>query len=251
MTPRTTFLMLALAAPLLAADCDGLVGAFRNAEAAGCFEAALGADPGDFDLRCKLTRALVDAGEDQDGDGAEAWFRRAVEQSRVLVRERPERAEGHYYLAVSLGRLAQFLGGKEKVALAAEIRRSVDRALAIDPRHAEALLTRGIYFYELATLNSALRLFAKMLYGGLPEGSLEDAESDLRASLALMPENSNTIYHLALVAYENEDWSSCLDHCRRVAALPPSDNMDGRNKALAKDLAGKAEKKLDRSRRGR
>ncbi len=237
-------LWLWLPTPAVSSDCDDLVAAFDNEEAVRCFSDQLAAHPGDFSLEQKLARAFIDAGEDVESDAAEAWFLKAVDLSGRMAREHPESAEGHYYLAVATGRYAQFLGGKQKVEFAHKIRESVDRALAIDPDHAEALLTRGIYFYELATLNRALKFFAKILYGGLPEGGLDDAARDLDASLRADPDNTNTLYHLALICEKHKDYEGCVEHCRQVRALPLTDHLDWKNQALAAELEEKIAKKL-------
>jgi len=241
-------LLLLLPIFVFAGPCEDLVAAFDNDAAADCYRQRLLDSPGDFDLRCKLARALIDAGEDAGGDAAEDWYRRAVELSEEMVAERPGDAKGHYYLAVAKGRNAQFLGGKEKVSMAHEIRASADRAIQLDPRHAEALLTRGIYFYELATLSRPLRFFARMLYGGLPEGGLDEAEADLEASRRLDSDNTNTLYTLALIRYEREDYEGCVALCRETMNQPILDHLDPVNQDLAADLMAKAERKLDRKR---
>jgi regulator of microtubule dynamics protein 3 len=240
-------LSLWLSTPAVSSNCDELVAAFDNEEAVRCFEEQLADHPGDFQIEQKLARAFIDAGEDVEGDAAEAWFLKAVDLSERMAREHPESAEGHYYLAVATGRYAQFLGGKQKVEFAHKIRVSVDRALAIDPDHAEALLTRGIYFYELATLNRALRFFAKVIYGGLPEGGIEDAERDLEASSRVDPDNSNALYHLALIREKHKDYEACAELCRKTQALPMTDHLDWKNQALAAELEEKVAKKLGKS----
>lgn len=237
-------LSLRLSVPALSDDCSDLVSAFENTAAVGCLEALLATDPGQLDLELRLVRALVDAGEDSEGAIAEAYFQRAMVLARRLAEEHPGSAEGFYYDAAATGRYAQFLGGKQKVALAHHVRESVDHALRVDPHHAEALLTRGIYFYELATLNRALRFFAELLYGDLPEGDLEDARRDLESSLRLAPGNTNTLYHLALVGFVNDDYNACVDYCRRAIAQPLTDHLDSRNQKLAAELERRAAKKL-------
>lgn len=243
------WMLLSLSLFLVSAadNCDDLVAAFDNEAAVDCYRGSLFMDPYNFDLQCKFARALIDAGEDAGGDAAEDWFSRAVKLAEGMAARYPESAEGHYYLAVAKGRLAQFLGGKEKVAMAREIRESVDRALAIDPDHAEALLTRGIYFYELATLNRALRFFAKVLYGGLPEGDLDMAEADFVASLRLDPGNTNTLHHLALIRYRQGNYEACAKLCQEAIAQPVTDHLDPRNQKLAEELEAKASRKLGKA----
>ena len=240
------FFLLMLCIPLLvdAMDCYSLVADFDNEAALKCFQRRLAEDPENEILQIAIMRALIDTGEDALDKAALPYFEQAVALSKKFMEDHPKSAEGYYYLAVALGRQAQFLGGKEKVSMAKEIRMNVDRALALDNQHAEAYLTRGIYFYELATLNKALRFFAKMLYGGLPEGGLDDAEADLKASWRLAPHNTNTLYHLALIAERRKDYVDCERYCELALSQDQTDHMDSRNQDQARDLLADISKKL-------
>jgi tetratricopeptide (TPR) repeat protein len=241
---RLFLILLWIPVSVLASDCDSLVTAFNNEAALECFQERLADDPENVDLQIATLRALIDTGEDAAGKAALPYFEEAVAGSEQFIESHPQSAEGYYYQAVALGRQAQFLGGKDKVSMAKEIRLNVDRALALDDQHAEAYLTRGIYFYELATLNKALRFFAKVLYGGLPEGGLDDAAADLEASLKLEPHNTNTLYHLALIAKRHKDYSACAHYCELALAQERTDHLDSQNQTLAKELMSDIAKKL-------
>ncbi len=238
--------LLLICIPMMAGavDCDSLMAAFNNEAALECYRDRLAQDPENVDLQIAVLRALIDTGEDASGNAALPYFEQAVESSKRFSRNHPQSAEGYYYLAVALGRQAQFLGGKDKVSLAKEIRTNVDRALALDDQHAEAYLTRGIYFFELATLNKALRFFAKVLYGGLPEGGLDDAKADLKAALSIEPDNTNTLYHLALVAEKRKEYKECARYCELAMSQAHSDHLDSHNQAMARELLADISRKL-------
>jgi Tfp pilus assembly protein PilF len=47
----------------------------------------------------------------------------------------------------------------------------------------------GRWHYEIASLGSVARWFAKLIYGGLPDASFAEAESHLQRAIELEPEN--------------------------------------------------------------
>ena len=230
---------------------DSLAAAFDNAGAAGAYEIALADAPDDFGLRCNHLRALIDAGEDAEGDAARDWFVRARDEAERLLAQFPDSALSHHYDAVASGRYAQFAGGKEKVSYAERVRGAAERALEIDPSNEESWLTLGSYFYEVATLNTALRFFAKALYGASLEGGLEDAEAALARALKLDPEHIYAHLILARVRWEQKDWEGCHALCERIGELPLRDHLDPRNQKEAAELGEKAARKLKKQRKRR
>ena len=229
-----------------AARGDSLVAAFDNAGAAAAFQEALAADPDDWSLRWRRVRALIDAGEDAEGKAARPWFEKAREEATGLVADHPDSALSHHYDAVASGRYAQFAGGKEKVRYAERVRSSVEKALELDSELAESWLTLGNYYYEVATLNTALRFFAKTFFGASLEGGLPEAEEALARALRLDPTHIYAHLTLARVRYEQKDWAGAADLCARIGELPVRDHLDPRNKEEARQLGAKAGKKLDK-----
>jgi tetratricopeptide (TPR) repeat protein len=223
---------------------DSLVAAFDNAAAAAAFQEALAEHPDDFPLRCRHLRALIDAGEDAQGDEARRWFIRARDEAQRLVDQFPDRALSHHYDAVASGRYAQFAGGKEKVRHAERVRGSAEKALELDSSNAESWLTLGNYYYEVATLNRALRFFARTFFGASLQGGLPEAEEALAEALRLDPTHIYAHLILARVRWEQKDWEACTELCSRIGMLPVRDHLDPRSKAEATKLREKAGKKL-------
>lgn len=195
--------------------------------------AELAADPQSWPARVGLIRNLVDAGDLLDSDASKPLFAEAMERSVALAAAHPDSAEGHYLVALSTGQMALFVGGKDKVRMSREIKTSIDRAIALDPGHAKAHVVRGVYYRELATLNLALRLFAKVFFGGLPPGSLEDSVADLELALALDPADLSARYNLARTLWRQKATDAALRHCELCIAGELRDPLDPRHQADA------------------
>ena len=197
-------------------------------------------------------QALVDRGEAADDEQSPALYREAMALAEGLVAAYPDSARSHYSYALSAGNLALYVGGKDKVRLGREIKDSLDRALTLDPGLVDAYRVRGVYFYELATLSRLLRIFARILYGGLPRGTLEDAAADFEQAIAREPHSLFAYYHLAKTRYAQKDYAEAQRLCAQVETLPDSDGQDPVTRREAAELGKKVAKKIEqrRNRRG-
>lgn len=205
-------------------------------------EKSLESAPQSYELLCRLAEACIDVGEDEDSELSRPYYERALEIADTLLVLHPDSARSPYWKAVASGRMALFEGGKKKVAAAHTIRRNIDLALARDPLFADAWLTRGIFFREVATLNGALKLFARLLFGGMPQGRLEDSEIDLREAVRLAPTHIYANYQLALTCLEMDNCEETLRLCDLVADLPLRDHLDPRTKKDAAALRAQVAK---------
>ena len=203
--------------------------------------AALAENPENWDLRVALIRDLADAGDLLDSELSRPLFEEAMRRALRLTAEHADSAESHYLLALAKGQMALFAGGKQKVRMSHEIKISIDRAIELDPGHSEAFVVRGVYYYELATLNRALRLFARILFGGLPAGTLADSRADLERAVELDPEDISAHYNLARTLLRLKETEAALRHCARCAELPVSAPLHLQDKPAAAALAGEAE----------
>ena len=92
-------------------------------------------------------------------------------------------------VAIAHGRLATYSDTRTKVEFSRLIKADAERALELDPNYAWAHHVLGRWHYEIASLGSVARWFAKLIYGGLPPASFAEAESHLQRAIELEPEN--------------------------------------------------------------
>ena len=99
------------------------------------YRGALEAAPESYEATWKLVRALTDKAtlsklpSEQKGLCVEA-----EKLARKAVGLSPSDANGHAYLAVAVGKLALFEGGKRKVELSKEVKAEAEKALQSQPR---------------------------------------------------------------------------------------------------------------------
>ncbi|MDD5564888.1 MAG: hypothetical protein PHQ91_14330 [Thermoanaerobaculaceae bacterium] len=203
------------------------------------YRAAHAAAPENYEAAWKLARALVDeATLAHDPDEQKRLCVEAEALAREAVRLRPSDPMGHDMLAVSLGKLALFEGGKRKVELGKEVRAEADRALQLDPDDDLALHVLGVWNREVAGLGWVLRGFARLLYGKLPPASLAAATADLTRAVELRPEVIAHRVELGITLEAAGRWADAKAQFDRALALPTGWVTDDHYRAVArKELA--------------
>ncbi|MCI5130007.1 MAG: hypothetical protein D3904_00405 [Candidatus Electrothrix sp. EH2] len=170
---------------------------FDNINALSYYKKALEVQPDNFDCLIKVNRAYNDIGEDVSPEKSEPYYEPAVQQAEKLQRMFPEKAESYYWLAVSYGNLALLRGSKEKVKLSEKVERNIQKAITLHPNYADAYVVLGIFYKEVAGLNSFLKAFARLFFGKLPDGTYEDAARSFKKAIRLRTSRPiYTYFHL-------------------------------------------------------
>jgi tetratricopeptide (TPR) repeat protein len=172
------------------------------------YRSVLEAEPASYEATWKLVRALTDkatlskAPTEQEGlcVEAETLARKAVSLS-------PSDANGHAYLAVAVGKLALFEGGKRKVELSKEVKAEAEKALELNPDDDVALHVLAIWNREMVELGWFLKSFAQLLYGKFPPASLDVAITDLRRASELKPDVIPHHVELGITLASAKRWS--------------------------------------------
>ncbi len=223
----------ALAAELAAGDAAAA--RFDLPATLAAYRAARAAAPDSYEAAWKLARSLADAATlAHDPAATQSLCHQAAAAARDAVRLRPSDPAGHDMLAIALGRLALFEGGKRKVELGKEVKAEADRALQLDPNDDVALDVLGVWNREMAGLGWLLRGFAELLYGKLPPASLAASISDLTRAVELRPEVITHHVELGLSLAAARRWGEAEAQFERALALPTGWVTDDHYRAIAR-----------------
>jgi tetratricopeptide (TPR) repeat protein len=202
----------------------------RNAAAAlKDYEAALAADPNDYDALIKAAYEAVALGEfDPSAEHRTALYRSAEQYARRAVAANPRDAEAHFQLSEALGRNALTMGVRDRVKSASEIRDEALAALAIDGRHSGALHVLGVWNAEIMRLNGLSRAIARHFLGGkvFDAANWDDAQRYLEQSVA---NDSTRIVHrldLAAVYADRGERAKAIEQYEWIARAPVTDYND-------------------------
>ncbi len=206
----------------------------RPAEALAAYARAVALRPGDAGPHCKLAQAHADAGLVAQGAIRARHFQDAEAAARRCLALAPGEAQGHFMLAVALGRQALDAPARRRVELGREVYAAASRAVELDPRHDAALHVLGRWHYEVASLNWASKLLARVLYGKLPAGGYAEARGLFERALAIDPRAPSHHFWLAETLLELRDPKGARMHFEQCLALPDQIAEDALLKARAR-----------------
>ena len=146
----------------------------------------------------------------------------------------PGEANSHYEHAFALGRYSQCISIAAALAqgIAGKVRTSLDAALKIAPKHAEARTALGLYHAEIVGKVGAM--LGKLTYGA----SAAEAEKQFREALKLTPDAPITWieYGNALLLLHGESREDDVAEAyQKASKLKPRDAMEALDAGWAKD----------------
>jgi tetratricopeptide (TPR) repeat protein len=206
----------------LYADRANLASARRAADA---WSAELKAQPSSFDAAWKLARADYWLGNHAPESERRSFLDSGMEAARKAVALKPDRPEGHFWIAANMGALAESFGLRQGLKYRKAIREELEKALAIDPAFMQGSADRalGRWYYKVP---------------GLFGGDDKQAEAHLRASLKYNDQSTITHFFLAELLIDSGRKAEAQSELQKVidAPLDPQwtpEDLDYKAKAKA------------------
>jgi tetratricopeptide (TPR) repeat protein len=206
------------------------------------FRSALEAAPNSYEALWRLARALTDEATLSNQPSEQKNL--SIEAGQLAgkaVAINPSGAKGHAYLAVAVGKLALFEGGKRKVELSREVKTEAEKALLLNPDEDVGLHVLAIWNREMAELGWFLKSFAQILYGKFPPASLDAALADLRRATELQPEVIPHHVELGITLASAKRWAEAKVELEKGLALPTAWVTDDYYRALARENVARAQ----------
>lgn len=147
----------------------------------------------------KLAGIWYETGRQADSEEDAMWcFSKAEKYALAAIAEEPEKAEGYKWLAISLGAQSKYVGTKTQIRQSSQIKENIEKAIALNPCDDISFLVLSRWHYKISDLGFWARSFAKLIYGGLPEASLEESEALLLKAISIRDRIAHR-YNLAKV----------------------------------------------------
>ncbi|MFT3792156.1 MAG: hypothetical protein QM741_14020 [Rudaea sp.] len=203
-------------------------GDFREAYEAGTALKALGAS---VTIKAGGIHAtyLVDSDKEKT-----ARFEALAKLADEAIAALPDEANSHYRRAFALGRYSQTISITQALAqgIGGKVKESLDKALKLAPKHAEAHTALGLYHAEI--VGKVGGMLAKLTYGA----SAAEAEKQLKEALKLTPDSpiAWVEYGNALMLlYGDKREDDAAEAYAKAAKLKPKDAMEALDAAWAKE----------------
>jgi hypothetical protein len=161
----------------------------------------------DFDAAWKLARASYWLGGHAAQDDRRAALERGITAGETAARLRPDRPEGHYWLAADMGALAESFGMSQGLKYRSRIRTELERVIEIDPEweQASAVTALGRWYYLVP------RLFG---------GSRSKADEYYRRALDRFPDSVTALFFLAESQQAQHKVAEARQLLQRIADAP-------------------------------
>lgn len=154
-------------------------------------------DPDSAEALWRLARVHYEMGRLAEERPLEL-FKQSEDYARAAISEAPGNSEGYKWLAIALGAQAKYSDTKTQVRQSREIKESIEEAITLNPEDDISYLVLSRWHYKVSGLGKLARTFARIVYGGIPEASLDEAEDLLLQAIALHDRISHR-YNLAKV----------------------------------------------------
>ena len=151
---------------------------------------------------CVLSRRYCDLTYSTDStETQKVLVAHALTCAQNAVDDNPKNATAHASLAVCYAKSCNYADVKTKLAYSKIFKSEAEKALALDPHEDVAYYLLGRWNYGMAKVGIFSRAYVKMVYGGLPQASLQEAVNNFKKACDLAP--GHILNHAGLaMAYE-------------------------------------------------
>ncbi len=118
------------------------------------------------------------AARQRAGETALSYAQRAVQLA-------PSLSDAHLAAAICYGRLLDLVPARTRVEYSRLVKQEAEQALQLDPRNDYAWHMLGRWHQAVATMDGLTRALMKLVYGGLPDASLDEAVRCFQQALKL------------------------------------------------------------------
>lgn len=235
--------LLVMPAPIFAQDITALQKEAERLEPASQEEAykryqeILRLQPANVNALCKSSQLCSSIGHRQPARSVQiSYFRQARRYAEMALRLQPAGSEPNFAMAFAMGRIALISSGRDKVEAVNDIRRYAELSLKADPNNYKAWHVLGKWHYEVSNLNAFERAAARLLYGGLPPASVQQAIACYEKSRSLNPDFLLNYLELGRAYHRNDQDAKAIELLNKLLAMPNKTQDDPRVKEEGKQL---------------
>ena len=194
---------------------DSLFNAYEDERALTIYNNILDKEPKNIEALCHSSLLMSRLGGEFDSeDTKKLYFEKARKRAQKALDVNAMHSKSNFAMSVAMGQKALVAGARERVAASRDIKRFAERAIDADSSNAGAWHVLGRWNYEVANLNFAERFAANLLFGGIPEGSLEEGAQSIKRAIDIRPENALYYYDLANIYKDLDMEKQAIETCK-------------------------------------
>ena len=171
-------------------------------------------------------------------EAAQQLARKALDYAERALELDPKVAKAHLSRAIAYGKLTDFVGNKTKLEYSKIIKEETANSIELDPTDDFAWYVLGRWHAGVANVGGVLKVLAKVVYGGMPAASNEDAVKCLKKASELAPQRIMHHAELARLYKTMGKGDLATKEWQVVLALLTADSDDEKEKTAAREALG-------------
>lgn len=177
----------------------------------------------------QMFTAKTEAEKKQLAEQALACAQRAVQADT-------NNAKAHLCVAVALAKNFPFSSARTQVEYSRRIKTEAETAIRLDPTNDISYYLLARWQYGVANMNFFVKGFVKIVYGGLPAASNEQAIANFKKAIELAPKRIIHRAQLARVYHAIGEEKLAIQQLKICATLTPQDKDDTDDQKMAADI---------------
>jgi tetratricopeptide (TPR) repeat protein len=153
------------------------------------FRAAEQIEPRNVGVLLRMSKQYSDLiAETKPASQAKSIAEKSLDYAQRALELDAKNAKAHLSLAIAYGKLTDFVGNKAKIDYSRIVHEETLKALELDPVDDFAWHVLGRWQYGVANVSGVLKALARVVYGGLPTASNEEAVKCMKKAIELAPQ---------------------------------------------------------------
>ncbi|MCW3080175.1 hypothetical protein [Segetibacter sp.] len=225
-------------ATVLLKEASNLERSLKDEQALDKYKSVLSSDPANLQSLIRSSEISSAIGSRQvDKKAKQEFYERAKDYADKALAINPNSADANYVRAVAAGKLAEVESENKKlVGHMKDIKTYADKALSFAPNHGKANYVLGKWNFDMATFSWAKKAAIKVLFGAIPDASLENAYKYMEKCKTLEPYYVLNFLDLAKAyKYDNQP-AKAIPVLNQLVKLPTRTPDDVALKAEGKKL---------------
>lgn len=145
-------------------------------------------------------------------------------------------AKAHLCVAVALAKNFPFSSTRTQIEYSRRIKTEAETAIRLNPTNDISYYLLARWEFGVANMNFLVKGFVKIVYGGLPAASNEEAVKKFQTAIRLAPKRIIHHAELARVYHAMGDEALALSELRLCATLTPGDKDDTDAQQMAAEI---------------
>ena len=216
----------------------------RTRPALTALRAAERLEPENVGILLRISKQYSDLiGQTEPREAAKAVAERSLDYAKRAAALAPSNAKARLSLAVAYGKLTDFVGNRTRLEYSKIVKEEALKAIQLDPSDDFAWHVLGRWHCGVANVGGTTRTMAKLIYGGLPAASNEEAVRHFQRAVEIAPRRIIHHRELARVYISMGKLESARRCWQTIVQLPSGDGEDAKAKQEAAQELAKPEKR--------